>query len=185
MKTISENIVFFLIENKVLNNSKKEVYQYAMEVILLNGSIMLSTLGISLITGMVVHFLFFVLIFCPLRMVAGGYHAKSEGYCFIISNIIFIVTIILKKLSIEFDCILLMVVLAIYAVWEIYQTGPLERKGIYISEKKYNRHKTILRKILLSDLILIVLLYWLQSEYLASVVVSLWMVRMLQHRIEF
>jgi accessory gene regulator B len=69
-----------------------------MEVLLLNGGVLLSTLIISLLSNSLVHYCLFVLVFCSLRTFAGGYHAQTAGKCFFLSNGIYIITIILHKL---------------------------------------------------------------------------------------
>lgn len=45
----AENITFVLIKNKILNIKNRNIYVYAIEVILLNMILLLSLLGISII----------------------------------------------------------------------------------------------------------------------------------------
>ena len=44
----AENITFVLIKNKILNIKNRNIYVYAIEVILLNLILLLSLLGISI-----------------------------------------------------------------------------------------------------------------------------------------
>ena len=45
----AENITFVLIKNKILNIKNRNIYVYAIEVILLNVILLLSLLGISIL----------------------------------------------------------------------------------------------------------------------------------------
>lgn len=45
----AENITFVLIKNKILNIKNRNIYVYAIEVILLNLILLLSLLGISIL----------------------------------------------------------------------------------------------------------------------------------------
>lgn len=96
LKQISEDIVFCLIRRKILDVQKQELYTYGMGVILLNGGVLLSAFVISFLTDTLLHFIFFIAIFCPLRILAGGYHAKTSGRCFLHSNGIYILSIVVK-----------------------------------------------------------------------------------------
>lgn len=60
-----------------------EVWAYSIEIILLNGSILLGCLLISFMLGEMTHMLSFVLFFIPLRMLVGGYHCRKSETCFL------------------------------------------------------------------------------------------------------
>lgn len=71
-RMIAEEIVFFLIQKGVLDNEKREIYEYAVEVILLNGSLLCTTLIISIAMKKTICYIFFLLFFVPLRITLGG-----------------------------------------------------------------------------------------------------------------
>lgn len=180
LRRISEDIVFYLIRWRILDIRKQELYTYSMEVILLNSSILLSVLGISLLTDTLVHFLFFISVFCPMRMMAGGYHAKTPGKCFLFSNGLYITSIIIRYLLLDKKMAVLWLALGILSIIVIFITGPLERKGINVPEHIHNRHKKKLDELLLLDLILLLVLYILYIRYLDSVVLAILFAGLLQ-----
>ena len=75
---MSEALTFQLVKNKILNIEAYEVWAYSIEIILLNGSILLGCLLISFMLGEMTHMLSFVLFFTPLRMLVGGYHCRKS-----------------------------------------------------------------------------------------------------------
>lgn len=182
LKAFSEDIVYRLIRMKILDIQKREVYTYGMEVLLLNGGVMMSTFVISLLTDTLVHYLFFVMVFCPLRMMAGGYHAQTAGKCFLVSNGIYMATVLIRYLLLGKGIDSIWLILGGLAVAGMYLNGPIERETVYVSVEVHNRHKRNLKIILLLDLILLICLYVLHGSYLGSVSMSLVLVKILQRK---
>lgn len=60
-RKMSEALTFQLVKNKILDIESYEVWAYSIEIILLNGSILLGCLLISLMLGEITHMLSFVL----------------------------------------------------------------------------------------------------------------------------
>lgn len=81
-RKMSEALTFQLVKNKILNIEAYEIWAYSIEIILLNGSILLGCLLISFMLGEMTHMLSFVLFFIPLRMLVGGYHCRKSETCF-------------------------------------------------------------------------------------------------------
>ena len=94
-KHLAEDVTFLLIKNKMLDIQSYEIYLYAVEVIILNGSILLTCLLISILSGELFHMLAFILFFIPLRMLAGGYHCKRSEVCFLCSIGVYGLSIVL------------------------------------------------------------------------------------------
>ena len=59
-KHLAEDVTFLLIKNKMLDIQSYEIYLYAVEVIILNGSILLTCLLISILSGELFHMLAFI-----------------------------------------------------------------------------------------------------------------------------
>ena len=56
-RKMSEALTFQLVKNKILNIEAYEVWAYSIEIILLNGSILLGCLLISFMLGEMTHML--------------------------------------------------------------------------------------------------------------------------------
>ena len=88
-RKMSEALTFQLVKNKILDIESYEVWAYSIEIILLNGSILLGCLLISLMLGEITHMLSFVLFFIPLRMLVGGYHCRKSETCFFCTLLVY------------------------------------------------------------------------------------------------
>ena len=87
-RNLAEDISFLLIKNKIVEIEKREIYIYGLEVILLNGGLLITFLIISLLCGEMINFLAYLIFFLPMRLFSGGYHAETSERCFILSTII-------------------------------------------------------------------------------------------------
>lgn len=88
-RKMAEEIVFFLLCKGILDSDKREVYEYAVEVILLNGGLLCTTFLISVLLHKFREYLLFLIIFLPLRVTLGGMHLESSLLCMIWSNILY------------------------------------------------------------------------------------------------
>lgn len=94
---IADDIVMLLIERGVISVQDRELYTYGAEVFLLNLLNIVIAIGITILSGAWIHFLVFMLIFVPLRMCIGGYHAKSSQMCLIMSTLLYGASVALVK----------------------------------------------------------------------------------------
>ena len=97
-RNLAEDITFLLIKHKTVDIEHRDVYIYGLEVILLNGGLLITFLIISLLCGEMVNFLAYLIFFLPMRLFSGGYHAETSERCFILSTITFGVSIAVSKL---------------------------------------------------------------------------------------
>jgi len=82
---VYESIAEELIRNKVINSDDKELYIYGLHqgiIMLLN---ILTTIVIGLALGMLWQCFLFMIAYIPLRIYAGGFHAKTQLRCYIFS----------------------------------------------------------------------------------------------------
>lgn len=81
-RELSERITIWGINRKWLDIEKRRIYEYGLEVILLNVSILLICLMVSLLQGTMLFFGMLVMVFIPLRTSVGGIHASKCEICF-------------------------------------------------------------------------------------------------------
>lgn len=83
---IPDDIVVFAYRNKWLkDHDKREIYEYAVELILFNILTFALCLIISIFTHKMLFFVTFILFFAPLRTTLGGTHLKNSYMCIICS----------------------------------------------------------------------------------------------------
>ena len=90
LKKFSELIVDGQIEKKILKTDEREVYIYAYELLLNQVINMSITLFIAIIFDNIVSVLLFLICYIPMRTYSGGYHAKTNWGCTVISSLIVI-----------------------------------------------------------------------------------------------
>ena len=83
---IPDDIVVWAYRNKWLKDyDKREIYEYAVEVIMLNTLLLTICFLLSIFTHKMLCFETFLLIFIPLRIVLGGIHLKNSYMCMVCS----------------------------------------------------------------------------------------------------
>lgn len=70
------------IKHNILKESDREIYHYCFELILSLGMNLLSILVLAAFTDTMLETLLYILGFWPIRVLAGGYHAKTQGRCY-------------------------------------------------------------------------------------------------------
>lgn len=82
---VSEKIVDSLVSIGVVPPEDKDLYEYGMRqgiVMIIN---VLSVIIVGLIMGMVWQSIVFLLAYFPIRAYAGGYHARTQWNCYLLS----------------------------------------------------------------------------------------------------
>lgn len=74
-----------LIKAEIINETEKEIYEYGFRMIFTYLFNLITAFVIGIIMGQLWECLALTLVFVPLRSYAGGYHASSEGKCYVLS----------------------------------------------------------------------------------------------------
>lgn len=147
----AEEIVFFMLRHKWLNHSKREIYEYAVETLLLNGGLLFVNFMISILFHQMPFFAAFIFIFVPIRRYLGGLHLGNSEFCMICSVAFYVIAmyindIVYKRYGIIE--ILFMIVLNVICLF----LKPLPEK---IPTLK-NQNKYIANGIMIIDMIVII-----------------------------
>ncbi len=157
LKNIADDVAFLLVRKRIVDNEKREMYAYGMEVILLNIINLVIPFIISLIMGGLIHFIVFILVFIPLRISTGGYHAKESGTCIIISTILYIVSIPLSYLSSMSYKNAVPLILFVFSILVVFIFAPVENMNNTLSHKSKKRNRLISLVLVSVDSIAIIL----------------------------
>ena len=150
----AEEIVFFLICHKCLGISKREVYEYAVEVLLMNGSLLFVDFLLSLFFHQLWFFFVFFVFFVPLRMCLGGLHFKHAGTC-MIASVLFYVILMLSHAQLyeRYADIEMAGMVLLSAACLLQKPLPAKISGLE------NNHKKIANVIIWLETLLIVVLW--------------------------
>lgn len=86
-----------LLKNGIITEDDKEIYEYGSFVFVFNLLIMLAGAAIAFLLKELKFMIFFFLFFIPLRMFIGGYHRKTPQSCFVLSELFFLIIILMYK----------------------------------------------------------------------------------------
>ncbi|MCF2641434.1 accessory gene regulator B family protein [Roseburia hominis] len=129
---------------RMLETERDEIIQYGIErekIILVSIAIIL---GLGCVFDIFYLSIIFSLAFCALRRYAGGYHAKTQKRCYVISLIILIMSFIIMKYISKLDHVEGLILLMAFCCGIIWHFAPIENKNKSLDEleqKNFNmRH---------------------------------------------
>lgn len=154
---LAEDIAFLLIKNKIADIEQRDIYIYGLEVILLNVSLMIVFLIISLLCGEMMNFWAYILFFIPIRTFSGGYHAETSERCFILSTIMYGVSIAASKFLPMMYTSALWRSIGIVSILIILALSPLVNENNPLSKKQKKRNRIIVCTLLIIDLVFFIL----------------------------
>lgn len=142
LKLISEVCTEKMITNGVIEDNRKETYIYGFQLFFSTISSIMSIVIISLITGNLEYGLIYLGVFILLRTTANGYHASSFAKCFTMTNMLFIVYLIIVDLTpiknVNFHINLILLILCYIYIW---CNSPIEHPNHRLSKKKKKQNK--------------------------------------------
>lgn len=97
LRVFSEKCTLVLLENDVIQDNQRNIYIYGFELFWSTSLCIASILSLGALLGYLSSAVIFLLFFMPIRMAAGGYHAKSYEACFVLTNSIALFCIFASK----------------------------------------------------------------------------------------
>ena len=178
-RRFAEDITFLLIKNKKFDIEDREIYVYGFETLLLNGGLVLMFLIISLILNELSYFFSYLVFFIPLRVFAGGYHSSTSERCFILSNVMYILSALMTKYISFAESKTIIMLLIIIAYGVIISLSPLVNKNNILDKHQIKRNKIIVYILLFIDVIIGVILYRYNHDMLVNECMSIILVTIL------
>lgn len=145
MKYMAELLVEWMVQHKIIEECKKELYTYGFW----QGSLFLFdllTVGVvGLITDMLWQSFIFMICYGTLRTVAGGYHARSKSGCYFLS--VMFLFVVLNVLRQKIWGITLCVVILVFSGIVIYLLAPVEDENKPLDELEKKVYKGRSRRV--------------------------------------
>lgn len=159
----------FFIRYGVLSETDRGLYAYCFEGVLIFTSNFLAILLIACITGRFVPTTFYLIGFWPLRMLAGGYHAKTPGRCFAMTLLFFLSFLLSLNLDMLVQRVIIMIFLPL-SVLVVFLLAPIDcpNKRFQDGQKKLLRRKCRIVSVALSCLTLFILHFSITFSYAVS-----------------
>lgn len=140
-KYIAKGITNGLINEKVVSERDREIYEYSFEVLLSTGAIIAVILIASMFFKCCVNSLLFMAGFILTRRISGGYHASKHIYCFLTTIANYgLYVLAVKRLSVNLIpeiCI----ILAVFSLFAVCALAPVEDRNKPLSNKEKIRFR--------------------------------------------
>lgn len=135
---LSHKLAVSLHKKQVIEDEEDiELYHYGFFVLISEALFILSCIFVGVLLGMFLQSVIFCATFFVLRRFAGGYHAKTELKCQIVSILIFLISMFLIYISIKYQvyilCIFTQFVCSILLI--IFSPADTPQKQLNASEK--------------------------------------------------
>ena len=180
IKSMSNKICNYLIKLNIIKKEEITIYKYGCELFL-NGCINLFFLVlVGAMFQIIPETIFFLVVFCNIRIYAGGYHATTHSRCIFCTIIGFILLMQIVPYLINAE--LLLFVLMIISFIVIWVLAPISDKNKPLKENEMNRYKKKTRFLLVNVIFMVFGLYifcpqmW---EYISFSVIAICVVAIL------
>lgn len=165
---ITKKIISFFINNEIIENDKKELYSYGIR----QGILMILNISTIIILGLLFkltwEIILFITAFIPLRIYAGGYHAKTENRCYLFSIILSLIVIVaIKFISVTYFQILCLTIIGSIIIVAL---APIEDSNKPLSQIEVEIYKKNTRIILVIEMLIVIFLLSMKLLEMAFVV---------------
>lgn len=145
IRKLSKKMSAYLVKNNTIIISDEEIYQYGLECMITDVMNIGSTILIGFCMHQILACLIFFIAFKILRSYAGGYHAKTQIHCYILSmGIVILALSVIPYIPINVE---ILSIIIICAAINICLFAPVEARNKPLNEveKKVYRCKAWVR----------------------------------------
>lgn len=140
MNYITELIVQFMLKHSVIEAEDAEIYKFGFNQLIFISINLITTVIIGILFSMLFESIIFLVSYTVVRVYAGGYHAKTQFRCYIISSL-FIVLALLGVRYINWEGFASIIAITIAAVI-IFKLSPVETKNKPLDDIETKIYKT-------------------------------------------
>lgn len=155
-----------LLSNGSITENERELYIYSFFILLTQTLYLVLACFFGIIFGCLGESLIFFIAFMFIRKYAGGYHAKTETRCEILSALSIAGCIWLIKISKSYDLCTALLCTALICTVIILISAPLDTPEKPLSKKEFDRFKLITRIVLTVILTLITVSFYFNIRFL-------------------
>ena len=173
MEFLSKILIDKLISNNIIKSEDKEIYIYGFKQLLFMILNLITTVIIGIIFNKVFESILFMIFYTPIRVYAGGYHAKTHIKCYIFSILMLIAVLYILKLNL-IKSIILVILLSLISSIIILLLAPIEdsNKPLDDIEKIVYRKRTV-RNLIIILIIEIIFFIFNIISFFSCITISL------------
>lgn len=143
IENIARRTIEQLLVGKIINEQRREVYEYALVILIEKLITMLSLLIIGWLADALIPTVLFVIFFFSLRERTGGLHAKKFSSCYLVTIVFFTIFVWYSRsialYSQTFCCITVASILLVWAIGTVNHPNMHMSKSELIGAKKLAR----------------------------------------------
>ena len=140
---LAEGIATYFLKENIIEQDDMDTYIYGAEVLISGALGIVNILLVSILLDTFYQGILFLVIFIPIRMYTGGYHASSYFTCNIGFILVYILSILVGDLIGKWNLTSLLWILVLAGLLIIFRYAPLENINKKIPISKVKRYKVI------------------------------------------
>ena len=156
------------------SHSSRPVYVYGFELLLSTGCSVASIMALSAVFSLVHYALLFLGVFISLRLFNGGFHAKTYGKCFLVTNAVYLI-VLLTSLFVQNIAQISMtgyLLITVSAATVIYVLSPIKHVNHPLSERQYRHNQKIGRILVVVIAVANCILFFYPLPFINPVLIS-------------
>lgn len=170
---LSVSITNLLIRNNKINNDEFELYHYAFFIIISEFILFVYCFLIGAVFNVVLQALVFFVVFYVLHRFAGGFHAKTELQCQVVTLSSFLLCIWLIKFTAQLDSIYLIITYIVSCIILVFLSpSDTPQKQLSAQEKTKFKKITFLLVIICSAVVTLLFSFNSTVIYANSVIIG-------------
>ncbi len=169
---IADNIVKWMLNSQIIEENKAVIRRWGISHILDTAFNIVTFLIIGILFNMPVETIVFTLGYIPLRIYAGGYHAKTPFRCWCLSNIILAVSLVIVQNAEK--CYIAFGILSLIAIVGLIILMPVEDLHKPLDENDRKKYKKRGVAILAVEICISVVFTLLHHSKISLVLSSIW-----------
>lgn len=158
LNVIADFCTSILVNNGVVKEEKSAVLVYGFQLFISTASSLLSILLISLFTGNIAYGILYLVVFMLLRITANGFHARTYGRCFLLTNGLFLLYLGVVNFYPRIVPLFLDRLLLLFCFIYIWIKAPVEHPNHKLSLKNKKKNQLAARIIICIDVLFIIIL---------------------------
>jgi accessory gene regulator B len=141
VKKLSNRITSYLISKSIIEDADAEIYQYGIKHIIINITTLLIVSLLATVTHTWLATIFFFVGFMPIRLTAGGYHAKTPIRCNMLSLVIYSLNTIIIYSIYKYATELILICTGVIITIIIFVFAPVDHKNRTLEVEEYQLAK--------------------------------------------
>lgn len=111
IEKISKQLAEHISMSLNVENEKTVIYEYGLQIFLSTTLDIFLAFLLGILTHNTIEIFIFLLVYCSIRMYAGGFHAKSSKQCMGIFLLGIMIMLVLPKYNYRFEYVLILIVI--------------------------------------------------------------------------